>query len=152
MIWKVFNSVNIISPALTPTSTPLRNEVTASSSDVSFTGGNPAFKFYDIDPDTYELMDVRVFFANTSSPTFQTSPTFELYYSARESYGALLAQPIPATQPLSPAFWHNLTEVFENDDAAFQLYNQRLSRGGAVGSCDAACKANTIDGRAVYPK
>ncbi|KZV95484.1 sphingomyelin phosphodiesterase [Exidia glandulosa HHB12029] len=120
------NSVNIISPALTPTS------------------GNPAFKFYDIDPDTYELMDVRVFFANVSSPTFQTSPTFELYYSARESYGALLPQPIPATQPLSPAFWHNLTEVFESDDEAFQLYNERLSRGGAVGACDADCKANTI--------
>jgi hypothetical protein len=24
-------------------------------------GGNPAFKVYDVDPDTYEIMDSRVF-------------------------------------------------------------------------------------------
>jgi sphingomyelin phosphodiesterase len=24
-------------------------------------GGNPAFKLYDIDPDTYEILDAKVF-------------------------------------------------------------------------------------------
>ena len=101
---------------------------------------------YDIDPDTFEVMDARVFIANISSSTFQNAPTFAQYYSARESYGALLSTPLSPTQSLSPAFWHNLTEVFERDDAAFALYNTRISRGGNVKACDATCKASTICG------
>jgi sphingomyelin phosphodiesterase len=54
-------------------------------------GGNPAFKMYDVDPDTFEIIDMKVFLsecdlsnksfafnltrvlANISDPTFQTS-------------------------------------------------------------------------------
>jgi len=46
-------SIGLIGPAFTPTS------------------GNPAFKIYDVDPDTYEVMDVRVMFTNMSEPSFQ---------------------------------------------------------------------------------
>lgn len=35
----------LVSPALTPTS------------------GNPAFKVYDLDPDTFEVLDAKVFFS-----------------------------------------------------------------------------------------
>ncbi|EJD50481.1 putative acid sphingomyelinase [Auricularia subglabra TFB-10046 SS5] len=121
-------AVNILAPSLAPTS------------------GNPAFKVYDIDPDTYELLDARVFIANISSPSYQTLPKFEQYYSARDSYGPLVSPPLGRTQPLSPAFWHNLTVAFENNDAAFQLYNERLSRSGLVRSCTGDCKTTTICG------
>lgn len=50
------------------------------------------------------------------------------------------------TDPLSPAFWHNLTEVFASDDTAFQLYNTFLSRGGSVDVCDDDCKSSAICG------
>lgn len=30
-------------------------------SDLTTSGGNPSFKMYDVDPDTYEIMDARVF-------------------------------------------------------------------------------------------
>jgi len=52
-------------------------------------GGNPAFKIYDVDPDTFEIMDVKVYTskfivsftaqtliwskANMSDPNFQTT-------------------------------------------------------------------------------
>ncbi|KII87716.1 hypothetical protein PLICRDRAFT_176496 [Plicaturopsis crispa FD-325 SS-3] len=114
-----------IAPALTPTS------------------GNPAFKIYDVDPDTYEIMDARVYMTNVSSPTFQTTPTWELYYSARSTYGPLVPS-LTARDPLGPAFWHNVTEVFAANDTAFHMYNTFLSRGGDVSACEGDCKTNAI--------
>jgi hypothetical protein len=37
-------------------------------SDQTISGGNPQFKVYDVDPDTYEIMDARVFMSALSSP------------------------------------------------------------------------------------
>ncbi|KAG6824753.1 hypothetical protein H0H93_001577, partial [Arthromyces matolae] len=60
-------SVAWIAPSLTPR--------------VFMSDGNPAFKTYDIDPDTYEVMDAHVYYADVSSSSFQTSPTWAPYYS-----------------------------------------------------------------------
>ncbi|KAJ7675216.1 sphingomyelin phosphodiesterase [Mycena rosella] len=117
-------SVGLIGPALTPTS------------------GNPAFKVYEIDPDTFEVMDASVMFTNISDPNFQIKPTWGLFYSARELYGPLVG--LSPTEPLSPAFWHNLTEVFATNDTAFQMWNAFQSRDGAVIACDADCANTTI--------
>ncbi|KZP28597.1 sphingomyelin phosphodiesterase [Athelia psychrophila] len=116
-----------LSPALTPRS------------------GNPAFKMYDVDPDTFELMDVKVYTTNMSDPSYQNNPTWELYYSARETYAPLVPS-LSANQSLSPAFWHNLTEVFASNDTAFQMYNTFKSRDGAVESCVGSCQNTTICG------
>ncbi|KIK55591.1 hypothetical protein GYMLUDRAFT_230950 [Collybiopsis luxurians FD-317 M1] len=118
--------VGLICPALTPTS------------------GNPAFKVYDVDPDTYGLMNIRVIFANLTDPTFQENPTWGLYYDAREVYGSLVG--LPPTSELTPAFWHNLTEVFAANNSAFQLFNTFISRGGDVTPCDDTdgCRNTTI--------
>ncbi|KAJ7157546.1 sphingomyelin phosphodiesterase [Mycena crocata] len=117
-------SVALIGPALTPTS------------------GNPAFKSYSIDPDTFEVMDVHVIFTDISDPNFQTNPTWGVLYSARETYGPLVG--LSPQEPLSPAFWHNLTEVFAANATTFQMFNTFLSRGGAVTACDADCANTTI--------
>ncbi|KAJ7115438.1 sphingomyelin phosphodiesterase [Mycena epipterygia] len=116
--------VALVGPALTPTS------------------GNPAFKVYEIDPDTFEVMDASVIFTNTSDPAFQIKPEWGLYYSARQTYGPLVG--LAPTEPLSPAFWHNLTEVFAVNNTALQMFNTFISRGGAVTACDAACAVTTI--------
>lgn len=63
--------------------------------------------------------------------------------SARDSYGPLVGSLKP-TDALNASFWHKLTEVFEADDDAFQLWNTRLSRGGAVTACDDDCKTTSI--------
>ncbi|KAJ7198285.1 sphingomyelin phosphodiesterase [Mycena pura] len=118
-------AVALIGPALTPNS------------------GNPAVKVYDIDPDTYEVMDASVYFTNASDSHFQTNPKWSLLYSARETYGPLVG--LACDEPLSPAFWHNLTEVFATNDTAFQLFNTFISRDGAVSPCaDPACVNTTI--------
>ncbi|KIJ98756.1 hypothetical protein K443DRAFT_133333 [Laccaria amethystina LaAM-08-1] len=107
-------SVGWIAPSITPS------------------GGNPAFKVYDVDPDTYEIMDAKVYSSDLMSPTHN-----------RSTYGPLLGG-IPATQPLGPAFWHNVTELFGTSDAAFQMYQTFRTRGVSPIKCDAKCKAVTI--------
>ncbi|KAJ7600702.1 sphingomyelin phosphodiesterase [Mycena floridula] len=120
------NAVGVahIGPALTPTS------------------GNPAFKIYDVDAKTFEIMDVHVIFTNVSDSFFQSEPVWKEYYSARETYGPLVG--LKDNEPLSPAFWHNLTEVFSVNETAFAGFNERISRGGAVTACDDSCRTTTI--------
>ncbi|KAF8348647.1 Metallo-dependent phosphatase-like protein [Amanita rubescens] len=104
--------------------------------------GNPAFKIYDVDPDTYEIMDSRVYMSNVTDPTFQQNPSWDLYYSARDTYGPLVG--LAENEPLGPAFWHKVTEVFEANDTAFELYRTFTTRGVGLRPCDAVCKSKVI--------
>ena len=119
--------VSYIAPALTPTS------------------GNPTFRVYSIDPVTFGVLDYTVYFANISSPTYQSGPTWQKYYSVKETYGAQLTPPVTAASAeLTPAFWHNLTALFQTNDAVFQQFNARKSRGHDVSSCTGDCKTSSI--------
>ncbi|THZ64346.1 sphingomyelin phosphodiesterase [Aureobasidium pullulans] len=119
--------VSYIAPALTPTS------------------GNPTFRVYSIDPVTFGVLDYTVYFANISSPTYQNGPTWQKYYSVKETYGAQLTPPVTAASAeLTPAFWHNLTTLFQTNDAVFQQFNARKSRGHDVSSCTGDCKTSSI--------
>ncbi|GAA5985539.1 hypothetical protein JCM10908_007017 [Rhodotorula pacifica] len=121
------NGIAFISGALTPTS------------------GNPVFRVYDIDPDTYEVMDFVPYYANRTDPQFQVDPIWKPYYSARQSYNSYLDPPHPADAPLNATFWHRVTEVFERDEEVFQLFNTRLSRGGKIEDCSGGlCRKNTV--------
>ncbi|KAL8382380.1 hypothetical protein RB595_006252 [Gaeumannomyces hyphopodioides] len=118
--------VSYIAPALTPTS------------------GNPTFRVYDVDPVTFAVLDYTVYYADLDAPTFQTEPVWQKLYSVKEAYGPLVGVTDRHAE-LTPAFWHGLTDVFEADDAAFQQYRARKTRGrDASSACDAACKAAEI--------
>ncbi|KAI0261261.1 acid sphingomyelinase [Gloeopeniophorella convolvens] len=121
------DSIVWIAPSLTPTN------------------GNPAFRVYDVDPDTYEIMDSKTYIANMSDPSFQTNPKWSLLYSARQSYGPLVSG-LKTTDSLDGPFWHRVTEGFVANDSAFQLYNARKSRHniGDVTTCTGDCKNQTI--------
>lgn len=119
--------MSYIAPALTPTS------------------GNPTFRVYSVDPVTFGVLDYTVYIANMSSPTYQTKPTWEKYYSAKEVYGSLLRPAVTDTAAeLTPAFWHNVTTLFEKDDSVFQAYIARKTRGWDVSSCVGDCKSEEI--------
>ncbi|GAA5973924.1 hypothetical protein JCM21900_004999, partial [Sporobolomyces salmonicolor] len=121
------NGIAYISGALTPTS------------------GNPVFRIYDVDPDTYEVMDFTPIYTNKTDPSFEFGPIWKPYYSARKSYGSYLDPPHPDSASLNATFWHRVTEVFERNETVFQLFNTRLSRGGKVEDCSGPiCKSNTI--------
>ena len=84
---------------------------------------------------------------NVTDPAYQTNPVWRPYYSARESYGKLLFdRPLAAHEPMDGAFWHRVSEGFERDDAAFQEYVQRASRGARRHYCLTSwCKARWIN-------
>lgn len=119
--------MSYIAPALTPTS------------------GNPTFRVYSVDPVTFGILDFTVYYANLSSPTYQTDgPTWEALYSAKDTYGAALGYTDAAAE-LTPAFWHNVTALFESDDDAFQQYVARKTRDyGTTAACTGDCKTLEI--------
>ncbi|PWY91733.1 acid sphingomyelinase [Aspergillus sclerotioniger CBS 115572] len=119
--------MSYIMPAMTPTS------------------GNPAFRVYSVDPVTFGVLDFTEYITNMSSPTYQEKPTWEKYYSAKEAYGSLLDPPVTdSAAELTPAFWHNVTVLLENDDSVFQDYYARKRRGWDVSECTGDCKTDEI--------
>lgn len=99
---------------------------------VPASGRNPAFRVYDVDPETFAILDVTTYFVDMNDPSFTSAasgPGWKKYYSAKEAYGSLLASPPDEFDELTPAFWHEVTEVFESDPDAFAAYLSRKSRG-----------------------
>lgn len=119
--------MSYVAPALTPTS------------------GNPTFRVYSVDPVTFAVLDFTVYYANISSPTYQTDgPQWEKLYSVKETYGDALGVTDAAAE-LTPAFWHNVTTLFEEDDTIFQEYIARKTRDyGTTGACTGDCKTLEI--------
>ncbi|KAI0477086.1 calcineurin-like phosphoesterase [Xylariaceae sp. FL0804] len=119
------NMISYIAPSMTPTS------------------GNPSFRVYSVDPVTFGVLDMTVYYANISSPSYQSGPTWEVLYSVKDAYGPLLNYTDPAAE-LTPAFWHNLTALFEDDDAVFQAYYARKTRDYDNSTCTDDCKTDEI--------
>ncbi|KAK5631028.1 hypothetical protein RRF57_006743 [Xylaria bambusicola] len=133
-------AVSFIGPSMTPTS------------------GHPAFRIYDIDPVTFGVLDITTYFANMSDPSFQSTegPVWTKYYSARETYGALVNPPLAplemekgetdeGARELDPAFWHEVTEGFEENPTALDEFITRKRRGWQSNVCgDDACRSAEI--------
>ncbi|KAL6886765.1 Metallo-dependent phosphatase-like protein [Trichoderma evansii] len=117
--------MSYIAPALTPTS------------------GNPTFRVYDVDPVTFGILDMTVYYAAIDSDTYQTNPTWEVLYSVKDTYGSLLGVTDVATE-LTPAFWHNVTVLFESNDTVFQEYIGRKTRNYDTSTCTGSCKTAEI--------
>lgn len=98
----------------------------------------------NISEPTFQINRMSIDYQSSSSIKISSIATWELYFSARDTYGPLVGNLTPS-DPLGPAFWHNLTNVFVTNDTAFQLWNTHQSRDGAVVPCDdAECKNTTI--------
>ena len=110
------------------------------------TSGMPTFRVYEVDPDTFAVLDTVQYMADMTNPEFQTSgPVWTKYYSAKEVYGPIVSPPVtdPSAE-LSPAFWHNVTEAFEANSTLFDAYMARKSRGWNPASCTGDCKKNEL--------
>ncbi|KAJ6441250.1 sphingomyelin phosphodiesterase [Purpureocillium lavendulum] len=121
--------VSYVCPSLTPTS------------------GMPSFRVYDVDPETFAVLDATTYIADMSNATFQSKggPTWTKYYSARDAYGPLVSPPLAAGAELSPAFWHNVTDAFESKTDNFDAYMARKSRGWRADSkCRGDCMKQEI--------
>jgi len=96
---------------------------------------------------TFAVLDYTVYYTNISSPTYQSGPVWEELYSVKEAYGSLLTPPVTdASAELTPAFWHNLTVLFENDDDVYQTWYARRTRDYSDATCTGTCKTTSICG------
>jgi sphingomyelin phosphodiesterase len=110
------------------------------------TSGMPSFRVYDVDPDTFGVLDSTTYIADMTNAAFQTTgPVWTKYYSAKEAYGSKLNPPVtdPSAE-LTPAFWHNVTALFESDSDAFNEYISFKSRGWDVTACTGDCETQEI--------
>ncbi|KAG6025510.1 hypothetical protein E4U41_001501 [Claviceps citrina] len=124
-------AVSYICPSLTPTS------------------GNPAFRVYDVDPETFAVLDATTYIADLDDSGYQArGPRWRKYYSAKSAYGHALHPPVTdAAAELSPAFWHNVTEAFDKNSDLFNEYFARKSRGWKSDeTCSGSCKSREICG------
>jgi sphingomyelin phosphodiesterase len=124
--WDTATAMGYVAPSMTPTSGP------------------PSFRVYDIDPETFAVMDFTQYIANISEPSFQTKPTWIPYYSVKKDYGGKLTPPPPSTAELTPAFWHNVTVAMEKDSLVFNEFWARRTRGYSVPACTGDCVKNEI--------
>lgn len=121
-------AIGYIAPSLTPTS------------------GNPNFRVYDIDPVTFGVRDYTVYYANLSSPTYQTEgPMWSKYYSAKAAYASQLSPPVTDEDAeLTPAVWSDIIDLFMSNDTVFQEYYDRKQRGWEYVPCEGSCKTEEI--------
>lgn len=121
--------VSYICPSLTPTS------------------GMPSFRVYDVDPDSFTVLDATTYYADMDDPNFQkTGPVWKKFYSAKEAYGSAVSPPlVDPKAELTPAFWHKVTESFENNQTLFDEFIMRKSRGWkAEKPCQGDCRKEEI--------
>ena len=110
------------------------------------TSGMPSFRVYDVDPVTFGILDSTTYIADMTNAAFQTTgPVWTKLYSAKEVYGPTVNPPVTdASAELTASFWHKVTEVFETNDAVYNEFLARKSRGWKAETCAGACKAGEI--------
>ncbi|KAJ2955277.1 hypothetical protein NQZ79_g8696 [Umbelopsis isabellina] len=124
-------STAYIAPAITP-----------------FSKMNPGFRVYKIDAETFDVIDSLTYIADLDKVEEwgEEGPNWHLQYSARDAYTSSRAK-LGSKEPLSPAWWHNVTETFEDDDSMFEKYYQYRSKSSPLRpECDETCRANLICG------
>ncbi|KAJ6260073.1 Endopolyphosphatase [Drechslerella dactyloides] len=108
---------------------------------------NPVFRVYTVDPASYQILDYDHYYTSIADIAYGSTkkPEWKKLYSAKKVLGPVVNPPLPANAPLSPAFWHNLTVAFENNDGAFQAwFDRKIADFHTAENCDADCKQKEI--------
>ena len=96
----------------------------------AYTNLNAGFRYYLVDPETFDILDSLTYYANVSNSNVwaQTGEVvWEFEYSARQTYdpSGLLLGP---RKPLSAAFWHEVTQQIGTNQTMFEIYTDLRSK------------------------
>ncbi len=97
---------------------------------------NPAWSYYEVDKNTYSIMNARTYFCDISKVNSQwTVAPFQLEYDVRQEYDPTKSW--PANQPLDGHFWdHYLAQVIDTNHTIATIYNKYAVRDSpGVKSC-----------------
>lgn len=122
--WENAVAMGYVAPSMTPTSGP------------------PSFRVYEVDPDTFGVLDYTQYIANITD--LEGEPEWVPYYSAKKDYGGRLGVSVEEGGELTAAFWHNVTVAMERDGELFQEFWARRTRGFEVPACEGDCVSNEI--------
>ena len=104
------------------------------------TNVNPSLRVYEVDPETYEVMDYLQYYTQLqdADELRKTGPVWNLLYKARETYGnfsasqaaGTYAAPValdqggvwPQDAPLNASFWAALTDEMEQRPELIELH------------------------------
>ena len=104
---------------------------------------------YDVDPDTYELLEAKHYWTNLTAEGYQDGPVWSEYFSARNDYAPLLeGPPLKPHEALTPAYWHRVTEALERNTTAFLEFHKRMTtgwQGPRAKPCVGLCKDRWIN-------
>ncbi|CAO3591762.1 unnamed protein product [Absidia cylindrospora] len=106
---------------------------------------NPSFRVYKVDKNTFEVLDSLTYMADLEEANaLDIEPVWRLEYSAKEAYNSSTA-PITNNSPLTPAWWHQVTEDMETYNDTFDKYWQFRGRlASQIPICEDECRVNTI--------
>lgn len=80
-------------------------------------GLNSGFSMYEVDPETFDIMEAYTWYSNVSSyPELDREgegPEFKFEYSTRDVYGGGFDW--PATAPLNATWWHKVSKEMETN-------------------------------------
>jgi sphingomyelin phosphodiesterase len=88
----------------------------------TYTNLNAGFRYYLVDPESFDILDSVNFYANISNTNKWTSDVvWEFEYSARNTYDPSHTLLAP-NEPLTAAFWHQVTEQIYTNQTMFETY------------------------------
>ncbi|KAI7874234.1 sphingomyelin phosphodiesterase [Lichtheimia hyalospora FSU 10163] len=122
-------SVGYVAPSVTP-----------------FANTNPAFRLYQVNAETFEVMDSITYVADLDqADQWITGPNWRVEYSAREAYQSEYA-PLSNSSPLTAGWWHNVSVSMEEDpETMFAKYwKYRVKSAPLMRECDEACRSAAI--------
>ncbi|EKM61347.1 uncharacterized protein PHACADRAFT_180479 [Phanerochaete carnosa HHB-10118-sp] len=111
----VMNSSTALTPNwITPSLTPLTNL-------------NSGFRVYEVDSNTFDILDAHTWFADVNAfpeldSQIEFGPTYQYEYSTREAYGGNITGWGP-NDPLNATWWHLVTEQMELNSTLVNMFN-----------------------------
>lgn len=93
---------------------------------------NSGFHMYEVDGETWDILDAHTWISNVSTFAALDSqtdhgPAYTYSYSVREAYGKNITW--GANDPLNATWWHKVTEQMSGDNGSLvSLYNYHQSK------------------------
>lgn len=115
----------------------------------TYTDLNAGFRYYLVDPETFDVIDSLTYYANVSNAASWEAAgdvEWEFEYSARSTYdptGTLLE----VNAPLSAAFWHDVTAEIMSNATMYETYlDLRSKKFRPLANETATAKNRTVCG------
>ncbi|WVQ79165.1 hypothetical protein IAT38_001261 [Cryptococcus sp. DSM 104549] len=113
---------------------------------------NSGFRLYEVDAETWDILDAHTWYANVSTFASLDSqiahgPAYAYEYSTRAAYGASISWPENA--PLNATWWHLVTEQMEKDNGT--LVGRYNAHQGKMSGLSPNCTSEAcVDAKICY--